>query len=93
VRLEERAASGIERLELVLVVIDADDLVADLGETQTHDEADVPRSHNANIHDLLDSTCPRLAGGVIASAPAPRFAKGLRPLRCGSAEVTIAVKN
>jgi hypothetical protein len=66
--------------------------MADLGETQTHNEADMPRSHNANVHGLLDSTHPPGRWSDRVDACSPR-GEGMRPLHCGSAEVTIAAKN
>src|SRR5205807_2475510 len=75
-------------VDLALVVIDADDVVADFGETGAGDKADVTGTNDADIHELKN------AASYLLLTPPPVL--GLSPngmLTCGrSLSVKVSMK-
>jgi hypothetical protein len=49
-RLVNRDLPALEAINLSLVVVDAGDIVADIGEASTGDETDISRTNDRNIH-------------------------------------------
>ena len=50
----------LEQLDLLQVVVNADDLMADLGEASACDQTDVSRADNADLdHSLISRSCAR----------------------------------
>jgi hypothetical protein len=56
-RLKDRALPLSEYLELALVDVDADYIIAALSEAGTDDEPDIPGADDAQFHDVLLSEC------------------------------------
>ena len=54
---------GLEGIDFALVVIDADDVVADFGKARSADEADVSGTDDAEIHVFMK------LGAVVSRAP------------------------
>ena len=74
--LVDRNLAALERLDLVDVGIDADDVVAVLGETRSDDQADVARADDRNPHALLLPA--RSAPVARRSRRTPRWRRGRR---------------
>ena len=81
-RLVDRQLARVERLDLRRVVVDADDVVAALGEAGRRDEADVPGADDRDFH-----SCHLFLGNLWtyhADAPAGSnaIAKPAKPPEC-----------
>ena len=66
-RFVNRDAAGLKQFDLGRVVVHADDVMADLGETGTGDQADVAGADDRQLHGLvlrLNEVGEALAGGV-----------------------------
>ena len=50
-RLVDRHLAGVEPGDLGIILVDADDIVPEIGKTRTRHEADVSRSHHCNLQD------------------------------------------
>ncbi len=57
--LVDRDFAGVEHVHFALVVIHADDVVADFGETSARDEADVAGTDDAEIHEEVLGRCEK----------------------------------
>ena len=55
--LVDRDLAGLQRIDFALVVIDADDVVADFGEAGAGDEADITGANDAEIHFSKKTVC------------------------------------
>ena len=49
-RLVDRHLAGLERFDFARIVIDADDVVADVGEASARDETDITGTDDGDIH-------------------------------------------
>jgi hypothetical protein len=50
--LEDRHDAALERVDLALVLVDADDLMAEIGETGPGHEADIAGADHGNAHGI-----------------------------------------
>ncbi len=57
-RLEDRHLAGLEALDLGGVLVDAGDLVAEVGEAGAGDQADIARTDHRNAHGALSIQAP-----------------------------------
>src|SRR5438552_14001231 len=78
-RLVDRHLAGSQGFNLAHVVVDADNVVADIGEAGTCDKTDVTGTDNRKIHDGFT-----LRGGLLARAQPRRGNAALQPIKPGS---------
>jgi hypothetical protein len=78
----DRHFAAIQRSEFILIVIDDNDVVAEVGKAGPCDQSNVSRTDNCNLHhppEAVDPTPPKLKVDVVPRAfvscrrPAPKW--------------------